>query len=111
MNTELKARGFAIFQAAMNENPQVAEFVKYFGLNYPVGTIDATKAREFMQISLMQQTAYYPWFALVDRKGQIREQHFGDGFVLKTNEQGPMRTLLTKYLNEAAAGAASPRKK
>ena len=93
--------------AAMNDNPRIPEFVRQFGVPFAVGTADGSKAREFMQLSVMQQTAYLPWFALVDRRGMIRTQHFGDELLFSNREEERMRELLVKYLAEGA----QPKKK
>ena len=93
---------------AMNENPRIPEFVQQYAVPFTVGIADGGKAREFMQLSVMQQTAYLPWFALVDRRGMIRTQHFGDEALFSNREEERMRELLLKYLLE---GAPAPKKK
>ena len=106
------ARGLEVVQGAMNNDPRIGEFVRNFGVTIPVGVAPDPAAREFMQISVMQQTAYLPWFAVVDAKGMIREQHFGDESLFAADEARRMETVLEKYLSERAGGAgAAPKKR
>jgi hypothetical protein len=107
------SRGLEVIQGAMNNDPRIPDFVRSFsGGLFPVGTAPDGEARGFMQISIMQQTAYLPWFAVVDRKGMIREQHFGDESLFQGDEVGKMAQVLDKYLAErAGAPAATPKKR
>jgi hypothetical protein len=108
----LSSRGLDVIQGAMNDNPGLPNFIRSYGVNFPLGAANGDRAREFMQISVMQQTAYLPWFAIVDRKGMIREQHFGDEALFAADEVRRMETLLEKYLAERpGAPAAAPKKR
>jgi hypothetical protein len=107
----LAARGLEVVFGAMNNDPRIPEFVRMNGATFPVGTANDGQAREFMQISIMQQTAYLPWFAVVDRKGMIREQHFGDEALFQQDEARKMESVLEKYLAERAGGGVAPPKK
>ena len=110
LSRQLASRGFIVAMGAMNDDPRLPDFIRQYNVPFVIGTADGGKAREFMEISVMQQTAYLPWFALVDRKGVIREQHFGDEALFNNNEEERMRTLLEKYLAEGAGrpSAAKP---
>lgn len=99
---QLAGRGLAVVMGTLNDNPRIPDFVRQFGVTFAVGAADVAKAKEFMQISVMQQSAYYPWFALVDRKGMVRTQHFGDDLLFSNREEERMRELVEKYLAEGA---------
>jgi len=107
LQQRLAARGLQVAQGTLNNDPRIPEFVRSFGVNFPVGMADNELARTFMQISIMQQTAYFPWFAVVDRKGMIREQHFGGEYLFQADEMQRMGTLLEKYLVERAGAAGA----
>jgi hypothetical protein len=105
------ARGLEVIQGAMNMDPRIPDFVQANGATFPVGMAPDGEARGFMQISIMQQTAYLPWFAVIDRKGMIREQHFGDESLFQGDEQRRMEQVLEKYLAERPATPAATSKK
>lgn len=111
LHRKLAARGLEVIQGAMNPDPRIADFVKNNGASFPVGIAPDGEARGFMQISIMQQTAYLPWFAVVDRKGMIREQHFGEEALFQGDELRRMEQLLEKYLAERVGAAGGSSKK
>jgi hypothetical protein len=104
MYRQLAGRGLAVVMGTLNDTPRIPEFIRQFGVPFSIGAADVAKAKEFMQISVMQQSTYYPWFALVDRKGMVRTQHFGDDLLFTNREEERMRELLEKYLAEGVAG-------
>ena len=63
-------------ESAINENPNVPGFIQTFKPNFPVGTSDNGKVREFMQIPMFERS-FVPFLVLIDRQGVIRFQHTG----------------------------------
>ena len=96
-------------ESAINENPDVPGFVLRFKPNFPVGTSDNMKVREFMQFPLIERT-FVPFLVLIDRQGVIRFQHTGseadyftEDFVKQTmNIRGEAEKLLAEPPPRAA---------
>lgn len=63
--------------AASEHIPLLPQFIRQFGLTFPVGFTEGDLARGYLQISAMQQM-YVPHIVFIDRQGMIREQHVGD---------------------------------
>jgi hypothetical protein len=101
---EYLAKGLEAVMVALNPNANVVAFLRQYGLPFGVGVADYDKSRAFMGLSVMMQ-AYVPWLALIDRKGQIREQHFGNQpfFV---NEEQNLRAAFDRLLAEREASPA-----
>ena len=91
---------------AVNPNPNVVAFLRQYNLPFGVGVADYEKSRAFLGLSLMMQ-AYVPWFTLIDKKGQVREQHFGNQPFF-SNEEPNLRAAFTKLVAEP--GSPPPRK-
>lgn len=98
----------------LNDNPNIAAFVMRYAGAYRVGAADPRKARDFAQVSVMANNAYYPWLMIIDKKGVIRAQHFG-GSPFFNDELRNIKELSLKLLAEPAGAvapaAAKPKKK
>jgi|SRR5579863_8399572 len=114
---EYGPKGFQALGAAFNEaTPEMAkEYMAKYATGFPVGPMDRNTVLGFMGFSVMDQV-YVPQIAIVDRKGQIREQ-------TEPKSEGPsplqveahLRGLIEKLLAEPAgvatkSGAAVPQK-
>ena len=73
--TEYGSKGFQPLGVAWNEMSKmlVPDFVKSFGVNYPVGFADRDKVLDFLGFSPMMRTVV-PQIVWIDRKGMIRSQ-------------------------------------
>jgi peroxiredoxin len=103
MQQEYGPRGFQALGVATNDMAHmlVPDYVKQFGLTFPVGFAPREKAHEFLQIPLML-IMYVPQLAFIDREGVIRAQYGGqDKFF--TDEENNMRKQI-----EALLGTGKP---
>jgi thiol-disulfide isomerase/thioredoxin len=106
---EYGPKGFQALGAAFNEatNDMVKEYIAKYATGFPVGPMDRNTVLGFLGFSVMDQV-YVPQIAIVDRKGQIREQ-------TEPKSEGPsplqieahLRMMIEKLLAEPAAAAAS----
>ncbi|MBI3679267.1 MAG: hypothetical protein HY235_02580 [Acidobacteria bacterium] len=99
---QYKAQGLEVLLAAINQDPQVPQFIRTFNLPFAVGTTDEVRARNFLQISAVTR-AFVPWLVIIDRKGMIREQQYGDSPFFQ-NQQQNIRSMVEKLLSERAPG-------
>lgn len=105
MYPEYLANGLEAVMVALNPNPNVVGFLRQYNLPFGVGVADYEKSRAFVGLSMMVQ-AYVPWFTLIDKKGQIREQHFGNQPFFANEEQN-LRAAFNKLLAEPGPIAVS----
>lgn len=114
LNTELGDKGFQPIGVAINEGADVAQFIRRFNVNYPVGMGSRDKAFEFLQHSLMTPF-YYPNLVFIDAGGNIRAQYGGMDVFLSGNEEANIRSMVEKLLSEASgkkpAASTKTRKK
>ncbi|MBK5290677.1 MAG: TlpA family protein disulfide reductase [Acidobacteriia bacterium] len=115
MYKEYGPRGFQPLGVATNDMAHmlVPDYVRQFGLSYPVGYAPREKAHEFLQLPLML-IMYVPQLVFIDRQGVIRAQYGGqDKFF--TDEETNMRKQIEAMLSDAkpAGGAkkSAPAKK
>lgn len=105
LNAELGPKGFQPLGVAVNEmaNMLVGDFVKNFGVNYPVGYSTRDAALPYLGISMMERWVV-PQIVLIDRKGMIRMQSppLGDE-KLQTEEY--LRTQIDTLLREGSGPA------
>ena len=75
LQNEYGPRGFQALGAAFNEadNNMVINYIKQYKVGFPVGPVVRDTVLNFMGFSLMDRLVV-PQIALIDRKGQIREQ-------------------------------------
>lgn len=101
----LAPKGFAVVEAALNENPDVPSFVSNFKVPWPVGTAGVLSALDYMQWP-KDKRPLVPFVVFIDRQGVIRAQYTGvdEGFFDNQQEQH-MRDEAEKLLNEGAVKA------
>jgi thiol-disulfide isomerase/thioredoxin len=105
LQAEYGPRGFQVLGAAVNEaTPEMArDYAAKFAPGFPVGPLPRQPVLTFMGLSVMDRPGF-PQIAVIDRKGQIREQTSGD-----INEHQPLqeeahiRALIEKLLAEGPA--------
>jgi peroxiredoxin len=103
----LAPKGFAVVEAALNENPDVASFVAQFKVPFPVGTAGVLSALDFIQWP-KDKRPLVPFVVFIDRQGVIRSQYTGvDEAFFNDQQEQHMRDEAEKLLNEGA-GKAKP---
>jgi len=104
---EYGPKGFQALGAAFNEatNDMVKEYISKYGVGFPVGPMDRNTVLAFMGFSVMDQV-YVPQIAVVDRKGQIREETEprSEG-IAPLQVEAHLRGLIEKLLAEPAGAA------
>lgn len=92
LNTEYGSRGFQPIDVAWNEmaNILIGDFVKNFGVNYPVAYATRDSVLEYLGISPIVRSVV-PQILWIDRKGMIRSQ---------TPPLGDEKMLTEKYWRE-----------
>lgn len=110
LQNEYGPRGFQALGAAFNEeaNPgTVAKYINDFKVNFPIGPVARDTVLSYLGFSIMDRLVV-PQIALIDRKGQIREQSEANptGPPPLQNEQH-LRASIEKLLAEGAAGKSA----
>jgi peroxiredoxin len=106
MYQEYGSRGFQPIGVATNDMAHmlVPDYVKQFGLQFPVGFAKREVAHEFLQIPLML-IMYVPQLVFIDRQGVIKAQYGGqDKFFL--DEENNMRKQIEALLGPAKSTAS-----
>jgi len=104
---DLGPKGFAVVEAAVNENPDIPGFVQQFHPGFPVGTAPGQAALDYLEWP-KDQRPLVPLMAFVDRKGMIRAQYSGlDEKFFDDNQDQHIRAEAEKLLSEKAAPTKS----
>ena len=102
---DLGPKGFAVVEAAINENPDLPGFIQKYSPPFPVGTASGLSALEYMQWPLTQRSLV-PLMAFIDRTGVIRAQFTGvDTAFFGDDLEKNIRTEVEKLLKEGAPRA------
>ena len=114
--TEYGARGFQPLGVAFNEMSHmlVPDFVRDFGVKYPIGYSKREPVHDFLGIS-PDQAMHVPQIVFIDRNGMIRQQSLPRGDSQTATEQN-MRKMVETLLSEKVTPAPAkskpgPRKK
>lgn len=107
---QLGPKGFQPVGIAINAGGDVAEFVKKFGLSYPVGSMDHKIALDYLQHPAFERLMM-PQMAFVDRKFTVRSQYPGDSPFFSENEDQNVIKEVDPLLKEGAATAPPARRK
>ncbi len=99
----LEPKGFAVVEAALNENPNIASFVSQYKVPFPVGTAGVLAALDYIQWP-KDKRPLVPFLVFIDRSGVIRAQYTGvdEGFFDAQQEQH-MRDEAENLLKEGGA--------
>lgn len=104
---ELAPKGFAVVEAALNQNPDIASFVSQYKVPFPVGTAEVLPALDYIQWP-KDKRPLVPFLVFIDRSGVIRAQYTGvDEAFFDNNQEQHMRDEAAKLLNEGA-GKSKP---
>jgi peroxiredoxin len=112
MQTEYAAKGVQALGVAIDAGagPKLPDYVRKYATTFPVGVLPHQVATSWLQASVMAPLMM-PQIVIIDRQGQIREQHGGDD---KWHDQAEknLRAAIAKYTAESAGTAAKrPAKK
>lgn len=104
---ELAPKGFAVVEAALNDNPDIPSFVSQFKVPWPVGTAGVLQALDYMQWP-KDKRPLVPFVVFIDRQGVIRAQYSGvdEAFFADSQQEQHIRDEVGKLLNEG--GKAKP---
>src|ERR1700683_2688681 len=96
-------KGFQALGAAVNEaTPEMAkDYHNQYAQAFPVGPLLREPLNIFLGLSVMDRPGF-PQIAVVDRKGQIREQTTADMSPQALQDEPHLRALVEKLLAESA---------
>ena len=105
LQTQYGPKGFQALGAAVNEaTPQMAsDYARQYAPNFPVGPLDHDQVYTFMGFSIMERPGF-PQIAVIDRKGQIREQTNTLNERQPLQDETHLRGLIEKLLAERTTG-------
>ena len=112
MHQEFGSQGFMPVGIAINEMAHmlISDFVRNFGVSFPVGWQVRDNVLGFLQKGVMEQM-YMPNLVFIDKEGVIRaqfggEEPFFDEVKQEANIRAQIKSLLLPAAKKAAAGAA-----
>jgi thiol-disulfide isomerase/thioredoxin len=115
MHHEFGSQGFTPVAVAINDMAHmfVTDFVKNFGISFPVGWQVRDNALVFLQRSEMEPLMM-PQLAFIDKEGMIRSQFAGndpffvDDLKQEANMRAEIKALLQPTAKKAAANTPAP---
>ncbi len=118
MHHEFGSQGFTPVAVAINEmaHMYITDFVKSFGISFPVGWQVRDNAITFLQHPMMQ-TMMMPQLTFIDREGMIRSHFAGDGSFFaddlkqEANMREQIKLLLQPSAKKAPTAVPTPKKK
>jgi peroxiredoxin len=103
---DYQGKGLAIVEAAVNDNPNVPQFVSAYKVPFPVGTAGVMSAVDYIQWP-HNKLPLVPFLVFIDRKGMIRAQYTGHDEAFFDNDQDQhMRDEIDILLGEGAPSKA-----
>ena len=102
LHTEFAPDGLAVIGLAIDAGagPKLIPFVRETNSNFPIGLMDENAARDFLQVPSVIRMMM-PQLAIVDRRGNIREQHSAqEPWMADTVEEKNLRDVIRKLLKE-----------
>ena len=108
IETELKPKGFEVLEAAVNENPDVPNFIATYKPVFPVGTAGVLPALDYIQWP-KDKRPLVPFIVFIDRTGVIRAQYTGadEDFFNEEKEDHNIRAEVEKLLAPRSSPAKS----
>ena len=99
---DLGPKGFAVVEAAVNDNPDVPGFINKFQPTFPVGTAPSDQALGYLQWP-KDKVPLVPLMVFIDRQGMIRAQYSGhDADFFNDQQDQHIREEAEKLLNDRA---------
>jgi thiol-disulfide isomerase/thioredoxin len=107
LQAEYGPRGFQALGAAVNEaTPEMAkDYASKYASAFPVGPLSHDLVYTFMGLSVMDRPGF-PQIAVIDRKGQIREQSSSLNERQPLQDEAHLRALVEKLLAEPSGSGA-----
>jgi thiol-disulfide isomerase/thioredoxin len=100
--------GVAMLGVTFNDGvngPLVAQFIKEFGVGFPVGYATRDAVTSYLGLSVMDRWVV-PQIAVLDKKGNVVAQSAATG-TPELQDENYLRTLLTKLMKEGGAATTS----
>ncbi len=109
LQAEYGPKGFQAVGAAVNEaTPEMAkDYHDHYAQAFPVGPLNHDVVYTFMGMSIMERPGF-PQIAVIDRKGQVREQTSSAMERQPLQDEMHLRALVEKLLAERPVSAAVP---
>jgi peroxiredoxin len=106
LQTEFASKGLVVLGTVFNDasGPMAAQFVKEFGIGFPVGYAARDSVISYLNIPVMDRWVV-PQIAVIDRKGNIVAQSLSTG-TPELQDEAFLRNLFDKLTKEGATGAA-----
>jgi peroxiredoxin len=106
LQSEYGPKGFQALGVATNDNAALGmrEFLQKGAVNFPVGIRKHDYAVEFLQWPAVVRMTM-PQIAIIDRRGQIREQHNPMEYAWWGQKEKNLRALIEKLLAEGRGAA------
>jgi peroxiredoxin len=106
LQQEYGPRGLQVLGTVFDDGngPKAAQFVREFGIGFPVGWATRDSVISYMNIPVMDRWVV-PQVAVLDRRGTIVAQSMSTG-TPELQDEGFMRALIEKLLKEPATGGA-----
>jgi thiol-disulfide isomerase/thioredoxin len=99
---DLGPKGFDVVEAALNQNPDIPNFVSQYHVPWPVGTAGVLPAIDYIQWP-KDRRPLVPFLVFIDRKGVIRAQYTGvDESFFNDQLEQHMRDEIEILLNDGA---------
>src|SRR5277367_739642 len=97
---DLAPKGFAVVEAALNDNPDIPTFISQYKVPWPVGTAGVLPALDYIQWP-KDKRPLVPFIVFIDKQGVIRAQYTGvDEAFFDNQQEQHMREQAEKLLNE-----------
>lgn len=111
LQKEFGARGLQVLGTVFNDanGPMAAQFVKDFGIGFPVGYASRDSVISYLQIPIMDRWVV-PQVAVIDRKGTIVAQSLSTG-TPELQDETYLRGLIEKLLTQSSTTTSSAKKK
>jgi peroxiredoxin len=98
LQTDLGPKGLQIIECAVEDDSQkhIADFQSRFKPNFPLGWSERASVAPVLQPD--DKLHIMPQSVLIDRKGMIRAQFYGDDPVFENDAARNLTALISKYL-------------
>jgi len=106
LQTEFASKGLVVLGTIFNDanGPMATQFVKEFGIGFPVGYASRDSVISYLNIPVMDRWVV-PQIAILDRKGNIVAQSMSTG-TPELQDEAYLRNLFDKLTKDGATGTA-----
>jgi peroxiredoxin len=112
LQNDYASRGVQVLGTVFNDanGPMATQFMKEFGVGFPVGYANRDAVISYLGISVMERWVV-PQVVVIDRKGNIVAQSNATQGSPELQDEAPLRVLLDKLVKESATTSSSAPKK